>query len=74
MAQENKKNIIRRKNLDFFNKNINTKFNRIRNKTINFEVNNEINKLCFKNIIFNIGYTNNEDLFENKTKEYLNEK
>ena len=70
MLNEKNKRII----LDFFNKNINTKFNRIRNKTINFEVNNEINKLCFKNIIFNIGYTNNEDLFENKTKEYLNEK
>lgn len=69
LSEENKKII-----LDFFNKNINTKFKRIRNKTINFEVNNEINKLCFKNIRFIIGYANNEDLFENKTKEYLNEK
>lgn len=61
LNEENKRKII-----DFFNKNINNKFNKIRNKVINFEVNNEINKICFKNIKFNIGYTKNEGLFKDK--------
>lgn len=69
LNEENKRKI-----LDFFDKNINKKFNKIRNKNINFKVSNETNKLCFKNIMFNIGYRHNEILFEDKNKKYLNEK
>lgn len=61
LTEENKRKI-----LNFFNENVNNRFNIIRNQNINFEFNNEINNLCFKNIMFNVGYTKNKSIFEKK--------